>query len=148
MARRRHPPHQADVTQETELAGEFPPVEPQLPAHVVEHLLSCHGVQDELAAGGQEREAVLHLLLQHGAHDAGEPPVLQVEAGLLVLLSDEVQDRKHRLVRRAAQASLELLKEHGRRLSGPEQEQRVDVGHVESLVEEVDRKQDVDVAST
>ena len=66
-----------------------------------------------------------------------------VEAELLAVVADEVEHGQDRLVAGAPQAAAELLEEDGRALGGPEEEDGVDVGEVETLVEEVGGEEDV-----
>ena len=99
-----------------------------------------------MAAGGQERELLLHGALELPAGAAEQGPVAAVEAELLRWVPDEVEDRAERLARRAAQAPAELLEEQRGALGGAQHEHGVDGGHVDALVEQVDGEHDPDLA--
>jgi 5-carboxymethyl-2-hydroxymuconate isomerase len=71
-------------------------------ADVVEHDLRRLPVQAEIAAGRQEREAVLDLALECTAGRPGQGTQPEVEAELAALLADEVQDGAARLRRQAS----------------------------------------------
>ena len=60
------------------------------------------------------------------------------------MLADEVQHRAERLPSKPTQASAKLLKEQRRAVGRTKQQQRVDGGNVDALVEQVDREQRVD----
>ena len=62
-----------------------------------------------------------------------------------MLLADEVEDREAAFPRQA-QAAAELLQEDGGALGRPQEEDRVDLGDVDALVEQVDGEEDVDLA--
>ena len=70
-----------------------------------------------------------------------------VETELSTVLADEVEDRQNRLVPCPPQPAPELLQEQGRALGRPQQQDGVDVGQVEPLVEQVRREESVDLAS-
>ena len=70
---------------------------------------------------------------------------LEVEAELLAVIADEVQDGQHGLVLRPPQPSPELLQEDRGALGGSEEQHRVDIGNVDALVEDVDREDCLDV---
>ena len=69
-----------------------------------------------------------------------------VKAKLLAVVADEVEDREDRLVPRAAEPAAQLLEEDGGAFGRPEEQDGVDVGDVEPLVEQVGRKEDVDTS--
>ena len=56
---------------------------------------------------------------------------------------DEVEDRAHRLPRGTPQAASQLLEEEGRAVRGAQEEEGVDDGQVDALVEQVDREDDI-----
>jgi len=93
-----------------------------------------------VAAGGQERELLLHGALELPAGAAEQRPVAAVEAELATVRAHEVEDRAEPLARRAAQAPAELLEEQRGALRGAQHEHGVDGGHVDALVEQVDRE--------
>ena len=64
-----------------------------------------------------------------------EPPI---EAKLTVLLADEVDHGQVRLAFGTAKAAAELLREDGRALRGPQEQDGVDARHVDTLAEDVD----------
>ena len=61
-------------------------------------------------------------------------------------MADEVEHRQHVLAGAAPETPTQLLQEHGRALRGTQHEQNIDRGHVDALVEQVDREQDLDLA--
>ena len=71
---------------------------------------------------------------------------LRVEAELLAVVADEVEDGQHGLVAGAAQSAAELLQEDRRALGRSEEQHGVDVGEVEALVEQVGGEEHVDPA--
>ncbi len=93
-----------------------------------------------MAAGGQERELLLHGALELPAGAAEQRPVAAVEAELAAVGAHEVEDRAEPLARRAAQAPAELLEEQRGALRGAQHEHGVDGGYVDALVEQVDRE--------
>ena len=99
-----------------------------------------HGVELHVAAGGQEGEALLDLLAEVLAGAAEQRAETAVEPELLAVVAHEVEDRAQRLARRPAQSSAELLQEEHRAVGGAQQQQRVDHGDVDALVEQVDRE--------
>ena len=95
-------------------------------------------IELHVAAGGKEREAGLDLVdqvLPASAEKGAEAPV---EAKLVAVAPDEVEDRAHRLPRGTPQPAPQLLEEQGRAVCRAQKEESVDDGHVDALVEEVD----------
>ena len=103
-------------------------------------------VQLHVAAGGEEREALLDLLHHVGAGAAEEGAEAAVVAELLAVVADEVEDGADRLALGLPEPAAELLEEEERALGGAEHEERVDGGDVHALVEEVHAEDDADVA--
>ena len=68
-------------------------------------------IHDDLAAGRQEREPSFDLALKAPTSLAGQRAQLYVEAELLALVSDEVEDGQNGLVGRATKSATELLQE-------------------------------------
>src|SRR6478672_7936429 len=101
-------------------------------------------VQNDLAPRGQERKALLDLSFQASLRRTCQSAVADVEPELLAMMTDEVECGQHRLVTGAAQAATQLLQEDRGALRWPEEQDGVDVGQVEPLVEQVGSKQDVD----
>ena len=99
-----------------------------------------------MAAGRQERELLLHGSLDVAAGAAEQRPVAAVEAELLAVRADEVEDGAERLARGLAQPSAELLEEQRRALGRAQHQDGVDGGHVDAFVEQVDREHDVALA--
>ena len=60
--------------------------------------------------------------------------------------ADEIQDGAGGLVPCLAQTASELLQEQGRALGGPQHEHHIDRGHVDTLVEQVDREHHPDAS--
>ena len=58
----------------------------------------------------------------------------------LAVVAHEVEHRAHRFPWRPAQSSAELLQEQHRAVGGAQQQQRVDHGDIDALVEQVDRE--------
>ena len=69
---------------------------------------------------------------------AEQCPVANVVAILAPHLADEVEHRQHSLPFRPPQPPPELLEKHGRTLGRSEHEHGVDLGEVDTLVEEID----------
>jgi hypothetical protein len=99
-----------------------------------------------VAASREERELELDGALDVASGTSEQGPEASVEPELLAVCADEVQDRAERLVLRLSESAAELLEEQGRALGGPEHEDGVDVGHVDALVEQVDREHDAHAA--
>ncbi len=112
-------------------------------ADVAQDDVASDVVEVEVAAGGQVGEALLDVGLQLSPGAAEHPPVAEVEAELLGLVADEVQDGEDVLAFGAAQASTELLEEDGGALGRAQHEYDVDGGDVDALVEQVDGEQDL-----
>ncbi len=104
-------------------------------------------VQLHVAAGGEEREALLDLPHDVGAGAAEERAEAAVVAELLAVVADEVEDGADGLALGLPEPAAELLEEEERALGGAEHEERVDGGDVHALVEEVHAEDDADVAS-
>ena len=60
------------------------------------------------------------------------------------MMTDEVECGQHRLVTRSAQTATQLLKEYRRALGGPQEQDGVDIGQVETFVEQVGCEEHVD----
>ncbi len=105
-----------------------------------------HPVQLHVAAGGEEREALLDLSDDVGAGAAEEGAEAAVVAELLAVVADEVEDGADGLALGLPEPAAELLEEEERALGGAEHEERVDGGDVHALVEEVHAEDDPDVA--
>ena len=99
---------------------------------------SCWSVEDDLGAGGQEREAVLDVALELGARAPGHRAEAPVEAELRAVVADEVERGQHGFAWCQPQSAPELLEEDGGALGGTQEEDGVDGGHVDALVEDVD----------
>ena len=84
----------------------------------------------EVAAGGQEREAVLDLALEVASRAAEQRPEATIEAELLAVVADEVEHRAD-LPLGFAQSTTELLDEEHRAVGRPQKQERVDVAHVD-----------------
>ena len=106
-----------------------------------EHDVASDRIELEVAARREEREVPLDLLLQVLSAATEQCPVAEVESELAAMEADEVEDGAFRLAGGSAQASAELLKEQRRALGRAQQQQGVDVRHVDALVEEVDGEQ-------
>ena len=65
-------------------------------------------IHDDLAAGRQEGKASFDLPLQTSSGVAGEGTKLRVEAELLAVIADEVEDGEHRFGSCTAEAAAEL----------------------------------------
>ncbi len=78
------------------------------------------------------------------AADAGESGEAGSEVELRALMADEVEHRQDGFACAASQSSAELLKEHCRALRRAQHKERVDVGNVDALVEDVDCEQATD----
>ena len=102
------------------------------------------GVEVHVAAGREERELELHGSFDVSASAAEQRPVAAVEAELLAVRADEVQDRAERLAGRLAEPASELLEEQRGAFGWAQHEHGVDCGHVDTLVEQVDREHHAD----
>src|SRR4051794_14691580 len=89
------------------------------------------GVESDEAARREVGEAVLDGCHELASSDAGERAEAEVEAELLVLEADEVEDGQHVFVVVAAQTAAELLQEDGHRFGGPQEQDRVHRGYVD-----------------
>ena len=83
---------------------------------------------------------MLHGPLDVSARAAEQRAVAAVEPELLAVRADEVEHGAERLALRLAQPAAELLEEQRRALGRAQHQHRVDVGHVDALVEQVDRE--------
>jgi hypothetical protein len=106
--------------------------------HALQDVLLRALVELQHAPGRQAAEAPLHELPQLARRLAEELAQVTVEPEARVLKPCDVEDREDVLVARAPQAAPELLQEHRRALGRAEEEERVHVGDVDALVEEVD----------
>ena len=141
-----HEGREVEVAVRAQLRGHRLPAVGDLRAQVLEDQRLGLSIHDDLAAGRQEREPSFDLALEAPTSLAGQRAQLLVEAKLLALVSDEVEDGQHGLVGRAAKSATELLQEDRGALGGAEEQHRVDVGQVEALVEQVGGEEDVDSA--
>ena len=107
---------------------------------VVEDDLAALAIEIDGAAGGQEREVVLDLVDDRPALGVEDRAQAVLEAELAAVLADQVDDGQVALARRAAQPAAELLREHRRRRGRAQEQQAVDVGHVDALAEHLDRE--------
>jgi hypothetical protein len=115
---------------------------------VVQYQLPRDPVEPDRAARGQEREAVLDLAHQLRTGTSGQRAVANVPAEAPVVLSHEVEHGQAGLAGGAAQAPAQLLQEDGGALGGAQEQHGVDLGHVDALVEQVDREDGVDLSVT
>jgi hypothetical protein len=113
---------------------------------VLQNDFARYRIQNDLTSGRQEGEAMFDLANEFFSTQTRQSPEALVEAELLALMADEVQCSQHGLAWRRAQPAAELLKKHGRALSGPQEQHGVDIGDVESLIEEVDGEDGIDFA--
>ena len=130
----------------SQFGDDLGPAVPDLAPDVLQHDLLRLPVHDDLAARRQEREAALDVAFQSAAGLPGQGPQPMVEAELLAVVPDEVQDRQNRLVPGSTKPTAELLQEQRRALGGAQEQHRVDVGNVQALVEEVGGEQGVQLA--
>jgi hypothetical protein len=63
--------------------------------------------------------------------------VATVEAKLLAVMANEIEHGAHRLADGAPEPAPKLLKEEGGTVGGTEEQERVDDGHVDALVEQI-----------
>ena len=119
---------------------EVGPPEGEVVADVAQHLLLDDAVEDDLAAGRQEREALLDVALQVLARRAGERPEAQVSTEFAAVMPNEVEGGEHGLAFGEPESAAELLEEEGWALGGAQEEHGVDLGDVDSLVEKVGGK--------
>src|SRR4051812_43411877 len=99
-----------------------------------------------MTASRQGGEVLLHLALETATRGAVQRTEAEVEAELLVLRADEVEDRQSCLGRGQPETSSKLLQEDRRALGRPEKEHSVDGRQVEALIEEVNGEEDVHFA--
>ena len=119
-----------------------PPRRHRLP-DVLENDPAGDRVELHVAAGRQKGEALLHLPLEILPRPPEERSEATVVAKLLAVLANEVEHRADRLPIEPAEAAAELLEEEGGAVGGTEKEDRVDGRHVDPLVEQIDREDDV-----
>src|SRR5262249_29928340 len=101
-----------------------------------------------MASGGKSGEVLFHVLGKTAAGRAGQRPVAQVEPELGVLAADEVQHDQACLIACTTQAPAELLQEDRCALSGAQHEDRVHSGQIDTLIEQVNREEDLQVAGS
>ena len=128
-----------------QFGGHVPPGHAQRSSNVPEHDVPRDRVQLDVAAGGQHREAFPDLSLDPPTTGTGQSPISSVKPELGVLMTDEVEDGQAGLVVGQTQAAAELLQEHRRALRRSKEEDGVDCGNVEALVEEVHREHGIDL---
>ena len=105
--------------------------------------ISCAtGSRSKLQPAGRNGKSVCDLPLDIGARAAEQRAESSVEAELLPMRADEVEDGAGALPGGLAQASPELLEEERRAVGWAEEQKRVDVRNVDALVEEIDREDD------
>src|SRR5690606_28489256 len=115
-------------------------------ADVLQHMLRGHRVQLHMAAARQEGEALLNGALDLLTAAAQQSGIAPMHPELLAMLPHEVQHRADSLVRRATQATPQLLQEDRRAVCRAQEQQGVDRRDVDAFVEEVHGEHDANLA--
>ena len=97
-----------------------------------------------MAAGREEGELELDFPLYVSARTTEQGSVAAVEAKLLAVRADEVEDSTEALAGGLAQATAELLQEERRALGRAEHQHRVDCRDVDAFVEQVNGEHRLD----
>jgi hypothetical protein len=92
-----------------QLSHDLDPTVGHLGADVLEHERLSLFVQHDLTTGRQEREALHDVTFEPATSASRQRPKLLVPAELLVVVSNEVQNREYGLVSGAAETSAQLL---------------------------------------
>ena len=103
-------------------------------------------VELHVAAGGKVRKSLLDCVGHLFAGAAEQRPEPPVEAELAPMETDEIKNGAHRLALVAPQPTPKLLQEQDRTIGRSQQKQGVDIGKVDTFVEEVYGEQHVDLA--
>jgi hypothetical protein len=122
----------------SQLGDQATPVDFQRRPDIAQHEVGRDPVELEMAAGRKCREALLDLPLKASTTDPGKGAVAEIEPELRVLAADEVEHGQAWLLVGQAQPPAQLLKEDGGALGGTQEQDRVDGGDVDTLVEQVD----------
>ncbi len=107
-------------------------------AQVLEHNLTGLAIEVHGAARGQKREVGLDLITNRPAIASHDRAQAVREAELAAVLPDQVDDGQMALALGAAQAAPELLSKDSRRGGRAQQQQAVNVGHVDPLPQHLD----------
>ena len=86
------------------------------------------------------------VLFEFAASAAQQPSVAKIEPKLLVLVTDKVEDGENVLPLGLSKAPSELLKKDCRTLGGAEHQDHVYRWYVDTLIEQVDRKEDLSLS--
>ena len=113
---------------------------PNLRSHILENDPLRDLVEPNRTTRRHQRKARLDLLCDLLPRATDQGAVANVEAIVGVGLSDEVEHCQDTLALRPAQAPAKLLEEDGRALGRSQKQDRVDLGNVDALVEDVDRE--------
>ena len=132
---------QGDVADRAQLGDSLWPTTRYGVADARQHDRAGDRVELEVTTGGQEREVSFELLLQIMTATAEQRAVPQVEPELASVQTNEVEHGAFGLSVCAAQSPPELLKEQRGALRRAQEQERVDVRHVDALVEEIDREE-------
>ena len=100
-------------------------------------MISCEISSRRIAQPGGRAGSRAPLRARAAAAYRRAAPGTDGRSGTRVRLADEVEHRQARLVLGPAAATAELLEEDRRALGRPQEEDRVDLGDVDALVEEV-----------
>ena len=94
-------------------------------------------IQLHRAARWQERKTELDLLLDFGSRGPRDRAIAQVEAELPMRLADKVQHRYAVLFVVSPQPATQLLEKHECAFRRAEEEQCIDFGEIDTLVEQI-----------
>ena len=135
-----------DVAELAKLLDALTPCRGERVADVVEDDLAGDWVERDPGAGGEVGEAGDDVAFEFSSGAAQEPSEPLVEAELLVLIADEVEDGQHVFASALAEPASELLEEDRCALGRAQHQHDIDGRDVDALVEEVDGEQDLHVA--
>ena len=99
-----------------------------------------------MAARRQEREALLNLPLKVASTATQQGAEAAVETEFLSVMAHEIENRALPLAIALAQSSSQLLEEQRGTVGRAQQEERIDDGHVNAFIEQVDGEEHVDAA--
>src|SRR5262245_2644279 len=106
-------------------------------ANILEDEVRRDRVEFYVATCWQEGEGVTYLRHQRPATSTEERAEATVEPKLLAVMANEIEHRANRLADAPPQPTPKLLEEESWTVCGTEEQERVDDGHVDALVEQV-----------
>jgi len=135
-----------DITQLPKLCDPRSPLRRNALADILQDPFRRHVIQRHVTAGGKVRETVSDLLLEVPPAAAEQRAEATVISEFLSVMTDEVQDCAVGFAMTIAQTTPELLQEQRWAVRWAQENEGVHFGQIDTLVEEVDREEHVDLS--